>query len=141
MNDSVDAMAIAAVILLALQRATSSVDEQAQASARAALANLADMPLDQQLQAIERAISILGDYPSASEALLSSLLSMTGDLRSSQSAFIRSLVLPLCTRKLHGVVYVCPIDPAHYRRRSAGSVNYLRCPLHDVQLQPEEAGR
>lgn len=141
MDDSADLIPIAAAILLALQRARSSVEEHAQTSIGAALANLDDLPREQQLQAIERAFSILGDYPSARNAVLTSLLPMTGDPRSPQSGLVRSLISQLSPATRHGVVYVCPLDPDHYRRRSADPAALPRCPLHDVQLRPQEPGQ
>ena len=141
MHESVDPMAIAAAILLALQGVKSSVDQQAQASTRAALADLATEPPDRQIQSIERALSILGDYPSAREAILNSLLAMASDSQSAQGALVRSLASPLYSRKTHGLLYVCPVDPTHYRRRVADLADYPSCPLHEVHLQRLEDGQ
>jgi len=137
-NERADPIAIGALILVAIEGARSSVKEEVQERVKALLSDLVDQPSDLQIQSITRTLDLLRNHAPAREAVVRGLQSVSADSHSAHGALVRGLLMPLASETSHGVLYVCPEDPTHYRRRVADIQEDLRCPLHDVPLKPEE---
>ncbi len=138
MNDSTDAVAIGALILMALEEAKVSVDEEVRLRIRDLLSDITEKPPDKQIRSIVKALDVLRDYAPVRLVLISNLQSVAGESPSTQGALIRRLLEPLSLEGSYDPLYVCPVDPTHYRRRAGGSQESLQCPLHRVELELEQ---
>lgn len=85
-------------------------------------------------QATNRALDLLQAHPPA-HARVSAELGIKGGLES-----LRLYVQPAGEHTPPpGTLMVCPVDPAHYRKRLRQKGQKLTCPDHNVPLVPEDS--
>ena len=85
-------------------------------------------------QATNRVLDLLREHPQA-KARVTGELGIKGSLES-----LRNYIPPAGEHTPPpSILMVCPVDPAHYRKRLRQKGQKLTCPDHDVPLVPEDS--
>lgn len=134
MKEIEENLVIGAMIIVAIEEAKSSTAEILRNNVKPILSKLIDKPPEEQLCLIKRALYILKDHTPICEAIVYNLQSLSGFSHSAESEKVRGLLESFAFEEKQKHLYVCPVDPSHYRKRVSNLNEHLRCPLHDVEL-------
>lgn len=138
MKEIEENLAIGAMIIVALEEAKIYTDEILRNKVRSVLSRLIDEPPEEQFRIIKRALFILKDHTPICEAIVYNLQSLSGFSHSAESEKVRGLLESFAFEEKQKDLYVCPVDPSHYRKRVSNLFEHLSCPLHDVELVPSD---
>lgn len=135
MDSSSSALELIAMIIITLDQTKTSIDNETRYWIKKSLANAEEIPSEKQVTAINIALDALGKHPVARSLLRRKLQSLMSEKPESKSTSqIRSFLYRLQYDEPIGILYACPIDPDHYRRRYEKSTEHPNCPQHGVPL-------
>ncbi len=134
MNNRSNALTISALIITILEEAKKSIDEETQLAIKKTLTNIDEESPEIQRNSIREVVEKLSKYPIVRSRLISKLQSLATNYPETEAYQIRSFIRQIPYEEPSGLLYVCPVDPEHYRRRLDAPLEHPYCPLHGVML-------
>lgn len=132
-------LSIGAQIILDLESGKSSIDEDTHAKILGLLSDLLNKSPEEQLCLLINALNILSENSFLRTKNLNRFGVPKSGFQSENLERLRDLLIESPHNRRQKQLFVCPIDPTHYRKRVVSASTALRCPLHDIDLVRDES--